>query len=452
MPTDAEKRIAAVQAQAPNVETGETIATGSRWASIGVGGILAFKGGGPLGLAIYGAGLAGGWAGAQTAEFLHTADYFASGLEYLGMHRVGQGGEHPATVDHQVAHSNALAGFFAAVAIGIAAAVATAVVIGAVIATGGAALVVIGAAAAGGFAGGFLATTVGGGIAQTGTRTGPIITGSPHLLINGKRAARMTDTANCNRESTPSPIVQGSETIYVDGLPMARIGHKLLCDAVIDEGVASVKIDKTVVQCATPVPDVPVSIRVAADWIGFLPWGRVSAYLANKVAPRKVNTGVPQETATNTTTSSVKKNVKIDDILSSQKSASNKMRDGRTISEVAEDMRNNGWDHTKDPPDVVDRGNGKYQTLDHRRVIAAKEAGLKEIPANVHAADEPLPPEFGERFKFEKTFTDPKTGKVYYEGDLPTTWGEAAMGRAAKQGENFPLYGSENLPKVTGKK
>jgi uncharacterized Zn-binding protein involved in type VI secretion len=208
-------------------------------------------------------------------------------LDKVGMHRIGQGGPHPATVDHQVAHSYAFAGFLAAVAIGIVVAVVATV---AVVVTGGGALVVIGAAAAGGLATGFLGGAVSGALAQMGTQTGPIISGSPNVSIKGKPVARMTDLAACSDEGAPVPLIEGSETIYVNGLPMARIGHKLMCGAVVDQGEASVMIDKTVVACALPEPEIPVWARVAADLIGLLPMGKVSAILAKKVLDTKFGT------------------------------------------------------------------------------------------------------------------------------------------------------------------
>ncbi len=144
------------------------------------------------------------------------------------------------------------------------------------------------------------------------------------------------------------------------------------------------------------------------------------------------------------------KKVPLDKIRWSQKTVSAKTSDGRTINEVADAMKNNGWDISRDPPDMVDWGDGEFQTLDHRRLIAAKRAGLNDVPANVHAVDEPLTTDEQLRFRFQKTFTDPVTGTTFQKGDVPKTWGEAAMGRAAKQGSNFPLRGSTQEPTVTG--
>jgi uncharacterized Zn-binding protein involved in type VI secretion len=56
-----------------------------------------------------------------------------------------------------------------------------------------------------------------------------IIVGAPTVLIEGQRAARMTDgTANCFLPSCvpagPGVIAKGSATVMIGGLPAARIG------------------------------------------------------------------------------------------------------------------------------------------------------------------------------------------------------------------------------------
>lgn len=287
MEPSAEERIAQVQSQAPDVETGEQIADASSKASMGVGLALASKGGW-VGLAAYGAGMVGGMAGSALAEELGVADTVANGLETMGMHRVGAGGPHPAHITHQVAHSYAFAGFLASVAIGIVAAAAVGALI---VATGGAAAVVlVGAAAAGGFATGFLGNAVAGAAAQVGVRTGAILApGSPDVLIGYKRAARMTDLAQCSKEPAPVPIIEGSATIFVNSLPLARIGHKLLCGAVVDEGVESVFIDSTTVACAQASPEVPVWARVLVDWAGFLSLGKAAAWAGKTTRSKTTN-------------------------------------------------------------------------------------------------------------------------------------------------------------------
>ena len=289
-------RIAAVQAQAnrevgsaEDLARGEQIATASHYGSLAVGAGLAAQGG-PVGLAVFAAGVGGGMAGAWISEAIGAPDFVADGLEAIGMHRIGGGGPHPARKGHQVAHSYAFAGFLAAIVVGVAVAAL-------VVATGGlAAPVLIGAALAGGLAGGFVGSALGGALAQMGSRTGPIMTGSPDVTIESLPAARMTDTAACGKESSPQPIIEGSETIFVNGLPMARVGHKLLCGAVVDEGAASVFMDQTTVACAQPAPDIPVWARVAADWLGFLPLGRIAGNLGRTRS--NTSKGVPNNCRT----------------------------------------------------------------------------------------------------------------------------------------------------------
>ena len=152
------------------------------------------------------------------------------------------------------------------------------------------------------------------------------------------------------------------------------------------------------------------------------------------------------------------RNVPLDELRYSQGDVSPQTGDGTPIEDVAADMRNNGWDTSKPNPDVVEYEDGRKVTLDHRRLVAAQQAGLKEVPANVHPANEPLPAEDAGRFKLGKGqgFTDPETGIEYKRGDVPKTWGEAAKFRAASQRAkgfpDFPIEGSENLPGIRAPK
>lgn len=141
--------------------------------------------------------------------------------------------------------------------------------------------------------------------------------------------------------------------------------------------------------------------------------------------------------------------VPIEKVRYSQSDISPETREGQTIEELAASMRKKGFD-PKEAIDVVDWGDGEFQTLDHRRLAAAKLAGLEKVPAKVHNPGEKLPPELRARFKFREAFRDPVTGKTYRAGALPENWGEAAMGRAAKQGKDFPLRGSKTPPPIRG--
>ena len=78
------------------------------------------------------------------------------------------------------------------------------------------------------------------------------------------------------------------------------------------------------------------------------------------------------------------------------------------------------------------------------------DTGLPEVGADIHPAAEPIPPDQAGRFQLKRSFTDPETRTSYTKGQLPKTWGEAAMFRSANQGKSFPIRGSHELPTVTG--
>ena len=51
---------------------------------------------------------------------------------------------------------------------------------------------------------------------------GPILLGSPNVLIGGLPAARATDLATC--VGPPDMVALGSMTVLINGLPAARLG------------------------------------------------------------------------------------------------------------------------------------------------------------------------------------------------------------------------------------
>lgn len=52
---------------------------------------------------------------------------------------------------------------------------------------------------------------------------GPIIAGSPNVLINGLPAARVGDIAMCTGCGIPDPIAKGSPTVLINGMMAARV-------------------------------------------------------------------------------------------------------------------------------------------------------------------------------------------------------------------------------------
>lgn len=71
------------------------------------------------------------------------------------------------------------------------------------------------------------------------THAGHVLEGSPNVLINGQRAARLGDFANCPQFNGLVPhiggdISSGSSSVRINGLPAARLG-----DLIIENGATS---------------------------------------------------------------------------------------------------------------------------------------------------------------------------------------------------------------------
>ena len=75
-----------------------------------------------------------------------------------------------------------------------------------------------------------------------GDPSGPIILGSPNVLVNNKplALAELPLSVGCTRHSPPPQIAQGSETVSANGKPVARKGDKTECSATIAEGSPNV--------------------------------------------------------------------------------------------------------------------------------------------------------------------------------------------------------------------
>jgi hypothetical protein len=83
------------------------------------------------------------------------------------------------------------------------------------------------------------------------------------------------------------------------------------------------------------------------------------------------------------------------------------------------------------PIDVVKTPAG-LATIDNTRPAIAREFGIREVPARIHAMDEPLPPADVRRFGGAKT------------------WGEALKYRTSIQSPPLPRYGTTKPPKLVG--
>jgi hypothetical protein len=134
----------------------------------------------------------------------------------------------------------------------------------------------------------------------------------------------------------------------------------------------------------------------------------------------------------------------------SQGDVSAHLRDGTSLGDVINSMRENGWNPEAPPAEMVEFPDGGIVTLDHRRIVAARMAGLEEVPARVHGYVELMPAESAGKYRLRVNLTDPNTGVTYKRGQLPSTWGEAAMFRSANQRAfcfpDFPTLGSIKEP------
>ena len=148
----------------------------------------------------------------------------------------------------------------------------------------------------------------------------------------------------------------------------------------------------------------------------------------------------------------------------SQKDVAPKTGDGKlTVEELADSMKKEGW--KGDPIEIVEMPDGSKVSLDNRRLLAAQDAGMKEIPVLYHSPAEPIPPAVAaERFMLKNTIRQlpdgtlvvggNKGGVVYAKGAVPKNYGEAALFRTANQGNlkggagKFPLYGRYEQPSI----
>jgi RHS repeat-associated protein len=250
-------------AASSNAGTVSAIATTGHVASAGIlaaGAYSAGASGGVTALKCFAgrvaAPIAGAMAGAWLAEAVHADEGAFWVAQQFGAKRIASPGPQPAHIEHQIAHDNTFNGLLAGIAAGIVVGAVVAVSAAAIIGTAGMAAPLVGAAVAfgAGAAGGFVTSAIAGAGAKTATLSGPINTGSPNVFLEGKKAARVTDTAACTKHpgTPPSAIIEGSETIYINSLPMARIGHKLSCDAVVQEGCTTIFADNTTGSYGTP--------------------------------------------------------------------------------------------------------------------------------------------------------------------------------------------------------
>ena len=130
---------------------------------------------------------------------------------------------------------------------------------------------------------------------------------------------------------------------------------------------------------------------------------------------------------------------------------------GISIEQMAENMRTSGFLEAG-APDVVDVPGVGYLAVDNRRVVAARQAGLTEIPVRLHHFNDPLDGVDPARFTLTRQIRRRPDGTlftgegrdpiVFARNTPPTTWGEAALFRTANQGPSFGIYGKLDIPTI----
>jgi hypothetical protein len=149
------------------------------------------------------------------------------------------------------------------------------------------------------------------------------------------------------------------------------------------------------------------------------------------------------------------------DIRFSQTSVQAASEEGLSITEMADKMRTEGYKESG-APDVVDVPGVGYVSVDNRRIVAARQAGLTDIPVKPHHFNSPLTVA-ADRFILSRHIRQRPDGSLYIgEGKpptivfakdtVPTTWGEAVLFRTANQGASFAFYGKLDLPTIRAPK
>lgn len=156
-----------------------------------------------------------------------------------------------ARLGDEVVHGFGLMGMVAGALIG--AAIAAAIVVAGV-ATGGLAIVAIvaGRIAGGGLAGGSLARGIMKAADLPGPTTGTLAAAGPsRVTVNNRMALRAgvdfapgCSGAPMNHFAKPGPVLiaEGSQTVTINGMPMARQSMKLVCGAKIKSGSGNVTV------------------------------------------------------------------------------------------------------------------------------------------------------------------------------------------------------------------
>lgn len=171
-----------------------------------------------------------------------------------------------ARLDDPIEHSSALGGLLTGLAIG-----AGAVLIGiAIVGTGGFGAIALGAMVGAGAATGAGIGQLLGSLSFATHNAGQIKSGSGNVFINGKAVARAhVDTAVCTQHGpAPQILAQGSDSVYINGQPAARVGDRTVCDGKISAGSGNVLIGGGTETTDEIDPEVPEWLENAVLIVG----------------------------------------------------------------------------------------------------------------------------------------------------------------------------------------
>lgn len=138
------------------------------------------------------------------------------------------------------------------------------------LATGGVGTAVLGAAIAGAAGGGGLGEVLSGMSWAPLHVTGQVTMGSPNVFINGRPAIIASRSVGHCAEHGPGaqPVAEGSSRVYINGYPVARVGDRLTCGAVISEGSPDVRIGGAAQQTVPIDPVIPQWVNHTLFGIG----------------------------------------------------------------------------------------------------------------------------------------------------------------------------------------
>ncbi|QOJ91679.1 MULTISPECIES: RHS repeat-associated core domain-containing protein [Pseudomonas] len=161
----------------------------------------------------------------------------------------------------EISHTSALGGFLIGAALGIALVATVAIATF----TCGFGVALLAGLAAG--IGGSLLTAAGEAIGSMfSSPSGTIITASPNVFINSRKAARVEKSIGaCDKHPGPVQIAEGSTNVFINSVAAARKGDKLTCGATISGGSENVIIGGGTYRYLPVDDEVPEWLRTTVD-------------------------------------------------------------------------------------------------------------------------------------------------------------------------------------------